>query len=83
MRRVLQPRGVLVLTVPYRHWFPAYRRLIGHERHYNRRTLIALLARHGFTVEQYIPNFPRWHRAADYVYCVGSSGWHRVQPSRR
>jgi SAM-dependent methyltransferase len=68
IRRVLEPGGLLALTVPYRHWFPAYRTLIGHERHYDRRSLEDLLGRHGFHVEKHIPNFPRWHRAADYSY---------------
>ena len=70
MRRVLRPRGILALTVPHRHWFPVYRNLIGHERHYDRRTLVELLARHGFVVENYIANFPRWHRAADYGFVL-------------
>jgi ubiquinone/menaquinone biosynthesis C-methylase UbiE len=70
IRRVLRRRGVLVLTVPHRHWFPSYRKLIGHERHYDRQGLVQLLARNGFAVERYLPNFPRWHRAADYAYVL-------------
>jgi SAM-dependent methyltransferase len=70
MHRVLEPGGALVLTVPYRHWFPAYRTWIGHERHYDRATLGALVARHGFAIEEHIPNYPRWHRAADYAYVL-------------
>lgn len=71
MHRVLRSNGVLVLTVPHRHWFPSYRTLIGHERHYDRRTLAGLLDDAGFSVDAYVPNFPRWHRAADYSYVVG------------
>lgn len=68
LARVLKPGGVLALTVPHRHWFPSYEGLIGHLRHYDRRTLVGLLGGHGFVVERYLPNFPRWHRAADYAY---------------
>jgi ubiquinone/menaquinone biosynthesis C-methylase UbiE len=91
IHRVLRPEGVLVLTLPHRHWFPAYRNLIGHERHYDRDSLLKLLLRTGFRIESYIPNFPRWHRAADYAYVAariagvcsaklgGESAPHRVR----
>jgi len=68
IHRVLKPDAVLVLTVPHRHWFPAYRTLIGHERHYDRVGLTQLLQRHDLAVEEHLPNFPRWLRAADYAY---------------
>ncbi len=68
--RVLRPGGVLVLTVPYRHWFPAYEPLMGHFRHYDRESLDRSLSAAGFRTIEWLPNYPRWHRAADYSYAL-------------
>lgn len=71
-RRVLKPGGILVLTVPSRHWFPAYKRLIGHHRHYDRTTLERLMSAAGLEVVEWLPNYPDWHRLADYSYVACS-----------
>ena len=68
--RVLRPGGKLVVTVPYRHWFPAYKSLIGHFRHYDREGLEHFLSASQFAIIDWIANYPRWHRAADYSYAV-------------
>ncbi|MDA8109073.1 MAG: class I SAM-dependent methyltransferase [Betaproteobacteria bacterium] len=68
--RVLKPHGHLVISVPYRHWFPVYEPLMGHLRHYTRDDLEGLLARHGYRIVRYLPNYPGWSRWADYVYVL-------------
>jgi len=72
--RVLKPEGYLVMTVPYRHWFPAYLNLMGHHRHYDRDSLRTTLEGTGFEVVEWLPNFPRWHRAADFTYIAARAG---------
>jgi len=66
--RVLRSGGNLILSLPYRHWFPSYYRLMGHLRHYTRTDVETMLARHGLVVAEYLPNFPRWSRFANYCY---------------
>ena len=66
--RILRLGGCLILSLPYCHWFPAYRKLMGHFRHYTRSDVEQLLARHGLTIVEYLPNFPRWIRFANYCY---------------
>ncbi len=68
--RVIKPGGALILSLPYRHWFPSYFHKMGHFRHYTRSDVVALLARHGLTVVEYLPNFPRWSRFANYLYIL-------------
>lgn len=68
MYRVLKPDGVLVLSVPYRRWFPSYYTFMGHIRHYTRSELQKLLEESGFEAEEWLPNYPRWHRLANYCY---------------
>jgi SAM-dependent methyltransferase len=70
IHRVLSPSGYGVVTVPYRYWFPQYLDLIGHHRHYSRDQLLSKLSRAGFEVMRWLPNYPRWHRAADLTYVV-------------
>lgn len=66
--RVLKPDGHLVLSVPYRRWFPSYYACMGHIRHYTRSGLEKRLNDSGFSVIEWLPNYPRWHRAANYCY---------------
>jgi SAM-dependent methyltransferase len=66
--RVLKSDGHLILSVPYRRWFPSYYTCMGHIRHYTRSGLEMLLAEKGFAVVEWLPNYPRWHRAANYCY---------------
>ena len=63
LARVLRPGGWLVAAVPYTDYWPQYKRLMGHFRHYTRESFAALLARAGFAVEAYLPNYPRWHQS--------------------
>jgi SAM-dependent methyltransferase len=66
--RVLKPGGALILSLPYRRWFPYYFTAMGHFRHYTRTEVESLLDRSGFSLERHLPNFPRWSRFANYVY---------------
>lgn len=66
--RVLKSEGVLILSLPYRHWFSSYFSTMGHFRHYTRTDVEHLLGIAGLTVVQYLPNYPRWSRLANYVY---------------
>lgn len=66
--RVLRPGGALILSLPYRHWFPYYFTAMGHLRHYTRSDVARLLDRAGLSLEYYLPNFPKWSRFANYAY---------------
>jgi SAM-dependent methyltransferase len=66
--RVLKLGGALILSLPYRHWFPSYFNTMGHLRHYTRSDVADMLLHAGLTVTHYLPNYPRWSRFANYVY---------------
>jgi SAM-dependent methyltransferase len=66
--RVLKPGGALILSLPYRHWFPTYFRGMGHLRHYTRTDVDKILRSAGLTVTNYLPNYPRWSRFANYAF---------------
>lgn len=68
MHRVLKPEGLLIVSVPYRRWFPSYYTYMGHIRHYTREELQQLLTESGFAIIEWLPNYPRWHRLANYCY---------------
>jgi ubiquinone/menaquinone biosynthesis C-methylase UbiE len=68
IHRVLAPQGVLIASVPYRHWFQAYFHLMGHYRHYARPDFEELLRITGFHVLDHLRNYPRWHRMMNYSY---------------
>lgn len=66
--RVLKPGGTLILSLPYRHWFPSYYKTMGHLRHYTRSDVEELLREAGLIVKQHLPNYPRWSRFSNYIY---------------
>jgi SAM-dependent methyltransferase len=66
--RILKPGGKLIMSVPYRHWFPSYFGLMGHFRHYTRLDLEQMLKSRGLVPVKYLSNFPRWSRFANYCY---------------
>jgi len=59
--RVLKPRGLLILSVPFTYYWPQYKSRIGHYRHYNRESLKSLLKQNGFSNLVYLPNYPHWN----------------------
>ncbi len=66
--RILKPGGKLVMSVPYRHWFPSYFALMGHYRHYRREDVEAMLAERGMRVVTHLENYPDWARYANYCF---------------
>lgn len=66
--RVLKHGGTLILSLPYRHWFPYYFGAMGHLRHYTRSDVEEMLHRAGLRITHYLPNYPRWSRFANYAY---------------
>jgi ubiquinone/menaquinone biosynthesis C-methylase UbiE len=66
--RVLKPSGVLVFTVPYRRYFDHYLKTMGHFRHYTRASAVEVLKKAGLEPTEYLPNYPRWSRFANYAY---------------
>lgn len=66
--RVLKPGGALIISLPYRHWFPSYFRTMGHLRHYTRSEVEEMLAAAGLTITHFLPNYPKWSRFANYAF---------------
>jgi SAM-dependent methyltransferase len=66
--RVLKPKGILAVSVPYRRYFSRYLKTMGHFRHYTRSSLDASLREAGLVPVQYLANCPRWSRKANYAY---------------
>jgi ubiquinone/menaquinone biosynthesis C-methylase UbiE len=67
--RVLKPGGILITAVPSTYYWPQYEKLIGHFRHYTRRSFEDLLRGAGLSVADYLPNYPNWHVAYSRHYC--------------
>ena len=68
--RILKPGGKLIMSVPYRHWFPSYFGLMGHFRHYTREDVEEMLNRRGLRVAQHLPNYQKWSRFANYSFVI-------------
>jgi ubiquinone/menaquinone biosynthesis C-methylase UbiE len=68
LRRVLRPGGLLIVSVPQTFYWPAYRELIGHLRHYTAKSLRGLLREEGFEFVEGLPQFRRIWRAYHYAY---------------
>ena len=66
--RVLEPGGILIVAVPHTYYWPQYKELIGHLRHYTRSSLTDLLESAGLRVECSLPNYPNWHHAYSRCY---------------
>ena len=59
-----------MVAVPYTHYWRAYKRLMGHWRHYARQSLDDLLASNGFVTEDFLPNFPNYHQSFTRRYVL-------------
>jgi SAM-dependent methyltransferase len=77
VHRVLRRGGWLIASVPHTYYWDDYLKLIGHYRHYTRRSFQLILERAGFGVERYLPNYPEWHQAFTRRYAV-ARGLHLV-----
>ena len=63
LHRVLKPGGLLMMSVPYAYYWPAYKELMGHLRHYTRAVVEEMLGDAGFEVVEHLPNHPNWHQS--------------------
>jgi SAM-dependent methyltransferase len=68
LARVTKQGGHLLVSVPRTYYWPAYRTLIGHYRHYTPSSLGALLAGGGFEVVYQFPQFVAFWRRYHYAY---------------
>jgi 2-polyprenyl-3-methyl-5-hydroxy-6-metoxy-1,4-benzoquinol methylase len=68
--RVLKPRGFLIAAVPYTYYWPQYRSLMGHFRHYTRTSFAKLLDDNGLKTEAFLPNYPNWHQTYTRRYAM-------------
>jgi ubiquinone/menaquinone biosynthesis C-methylase UbiE len=68
--RVLKPGGFLIAAVPYTYYWPQYRALMGHFRHYTRTSFSRLLDENGLKTELCLPNYPNWHQAYTRRYAM-------------
>lgn len=70
MARVLKPNGLLVASVPNHYYFPSYRRLMGHFRHYDRHSLLAIANQVGLIPETPLAQHRTLNAAHLYTYAV-------------
>lgn len=70
MARVLKPNGILVASVPNHYYFPSYRHLMGHFRHYDRRSLLAIANQAGLIPQTPLAQHRTLNAAHLYAYSV-------------
>jgi SAM-dependent methyltransferase len=71
--RVLKPGGFLVAAVPYTYYWPQYKAMMGHFRHYTRESFTRLMDQNGLRTEAYLPNYPNypnWHQTYTRRYAM-------------
>lgn len=66
--RIVRPGGYLLISAPGSWYWPDYRPLIGHYRHYSRASLEALLAGAGFETVRGFPQHAAFWRLYHYLY---------------
>ena len=68
--RILRPNGYLITSVPGSYYFPEYRELMGHFRHYNPDSFSSLLGRHHLRITEFLNNYRRFNFIYFYIYVV-------------
>jgi len=68
--RVLKPGGYLIASVPNQYYFPEYRELMGHYRHYTPASFADLLAHHQIGVSKYLNEYKWFNFFYFYAYVV-------------
>ena len=68
MARVLKPNGLLVVSVPNHYYFQSYRRLMGHFRHYDRQSLLAIADQAGLILDRSLAQHRTLNAVHLYVY---------------
>jgi SAM-dependent methyltransferase len=68
--RIVRPEKYLLLSVPNTYYWPLYRRLIGHYRHYTAQSLETLLTDSGFGIVDRFRQFSQFWRHYHYAYVV-------------
>ncbi len=68
--RVLKPGGFLIAAVPYTFYWPQYKAMMGHFRHYTRESFSRLMNENGLQQETLLPNYPNWHQTYTRRYAM-------------
>jgi SAM-dependent methyltransferase len=70
LSRIVRPGKYLLISVPNTYYWPLYRSLIGHYRHYTAQSLGELLNDSDFEVVERFRQFVRFWRYYHYAYVV-------------
>ena len=70
LSRILRPGKYLLLSVPNTYYWPLYRSLIGHYRHYTAESLEKLLNDSGFEIIERFRQFVQFWRYYHYAYVL-------------
>lgn len=68
INRVLKPDGKVILSVPNAYYFNEYFELMGHYRHYSRKSLEEKLNKHGFQISKSLNMYPRFNFIYFYIF---------------
>jgi len=68
--RVLKPGGKIILSLPGSYYFPEYRALIGHLRHYRREDVVRMLEDCGLRVERDLEKYEEINKRYFYVFVL-------------
>jgi len=66
--RILRPNGHLITSVPGSYYFPEYRELMGHFRHYTPDSFSSLLERHHLRITEFLNSYRRFNFLYFYIY---------------
>jgi SAM-dependent methyltransferase len=67
INRVLKSKGKLIVSVPNTYYFNEYFELMGHYRHYSKKSLEEKLNKHGFQISESLNMYPRFNFIYSYI----------------